>query len=1025
MPGDSEQNAPAPATEGGTLLWNLQTQRGEYVPVGEVETRIKSGAYRTYSGTQLNVAGPGGVESAVTPDTAATRVAAGHQLISPAFAQAEARARAQREAYDTTGNAALAAADGIVGTLSGGIVEGLPVLTEADKEARRLRGEVNPGWKTFGQVAALGLTILAPSSLLGKTPLGLANRVAGDVAAGLKGAGGVIRTGVAEAAGGGVAAGMLAAGQQVSNLAQGRPASGHAVVDEVGLGMFLGGGLGVIGGALAKSAGGIRAARSEISAAGRFDEAVRPIQESLADASRSWEQAHTDATRRLGSVDDLTKSGALEGQLPSEEWLAVRREAAQAADKAKTAFLKAAKAKTIPEATAKVSEVLSSKRVKDLDLLSAYGDYGTAVSKFDVAMRPTDVDRAHLFDVSGRVELDESIPADEHGLQQVERDLAAEGQNQPKSDAESTRAKTGAQKKQSPQAIPVMITQDMRAKLRALDYTDAEIAEMRPVDAWDAMQRPLRTNAGQRPRVRDSGPLDRVQTRGEVLQDALTGTEGAEPGLPRSDNLFQDILAERKAKVAEADAGEIAPVAPTTKPMRSVELAEETTPAIGKQPRRAEEVSPELDVRGMKGPKTVKPSGEPIPVEGFSRPGEMFRPDEAAFRAHQVLNEASYAPYPVQVTSLGEKVQAALDQLQAASGNKLGAEELKVFAREMGVKPEKFADPFTSKLVDVWALRRLADGLAEAKSGRGFAGKALRSGVSSMANRAAYPMGGFASGVTRSVVNDAVGHVLGAAGGIVAAAGRLRQSAILGLSRVLSPVGRRALTLGGVTRVISEGYGGEPTSDWATKAERLRNLAANPDEVRKQALRAAGDLHGMDPITAGASADVAVTRVQNLARALPTGESVQGPVGLFHKGPPSEASVDNWHRYEAVTADRSLVFNYVRSGFVPPVVVDAMNEQHPEYMREIRDYVLHHPDEIEKAPHATKMGLSYLLGVSLVPEADPGYVARHQEIHAKAKAEAEQKRQTQQGAAAIQSGLAPLPGQMATQLIPMMGQPRI
>lgn len=983
MPGDAEQNTPAPdAPEGGTLLWNLQTQRGEYVPVGEVETRIKSGAYRTYSGTQLNVAGPGGVESAVTPDTAATRVAAGHQLISPAFAQAEARARAQREAYDTTGNAALAAADGIVGTLSGGIVEGLPVLSEADKEARRLRGEVNPGWKTFGQVAALGGTILAPSSLLGKTPLGLANRVAGDVAAGLKGAGGVIRTGVAEAAGGGVAAGMLAAGQQVSNLAQGRPASGHAVVDEVGLGMFLGGGLGVIGGALAKSAGGIRAARSEISAAGRFDEAVRPIQESLADASRSWEQAHADAARRLGSVNDLTKSGALEGQLPSEEWLAVRREAAQAADKAKTAFLKAAKAKTIPEATAKVSEVLSSKRVKDLDLLSAYGDYGTAVSKFDVAMRPTDVDRAHLFDVSGQVELDTSMAADEHEFQQIERDLAAEGQNQPKIDTESTRAKTGAQRKQTPKAAEA-------------------------------------------PRVRDSGPLDRVPTRGEVLQDALTGTEGAEPGLPRSDNLFQDILAERKARVAEADAGEIAPVAPTTKPMRSVELAEETTPAIGKQPRRAEEVSPELDVRGMKGPKTVKPSGEPIQVEGFSRPGEMFRPDEAAFKAHQVLNEASYAPYPVQVTSLGEKVQAALDQLQAASGNKLGAEELKVFAREMGVKPEKFADPFTSKLVDVWALRRLADGLAEAKSGKGFAGKALRSGVSSMANRAAYPMGGFASGVTRSVVNDAVGHVLGAAGGIVAAAGRLRQSAILGLSRVLSPVGRRALTLGGVTRVISEGYGGEPTSDWATKAERLRNLAANPDEVRKQALRAAGDLHGMDPITAGASADVAVTRVQNLARALPTGESVQGPVGLFHKGPPSEASVDNWHRYEAVTADRSLVFNYVRSGFVPPVVVDAMNEQHPEYMREIRDYVLHHPDEIEKAPHATKMGLSYLLGVSLVPEADPGYVARHQEIHAKAKAEAEQKRQTQQGAAAIQSGLAPLPGQMATQLIPLMGQPRI
>lgn len=928
------QDSPEPQ---GTVLWNLQTQAPEYVPLTSVKSALAAGTHRTYAGSEVDVQSGIGAPGALDPQVAQTTLATGGRVVSTSGANlAAGSVETQRRAYDNAGDKALALADGFVETLSGDLLGGLPTSgSPLGEHERTMRDKVNPGAKNLGSLAALAATMLAPESALKYTPLGGAGKLMEATGAGVRGVlgEGILVKGVSEAAGGAAASAALSTANAVQSSAQGKPVSGYAIIDDVGLGAAVGGVFGLAGGFLGRSAGKIGEAKKAIEAAGRFDESAAAIRGSITDVSTAWDSAHTGAKARLEKLNDLVDSGLLDGSMPGKEWLEGRTSLASEADRTQRLLHKIAGTEDPVAIAARIHDLAVSGKAKEAErLYKAFDEYGTAVSAFDDAMTPTMHDRAHIGDVLS--DLDESMSAKDHPLQQLEE----------------------------------MINRGASAE---------EIDRFS--QAYDRDYNARAQGHGEKPV--DESPVSMDEARA-ARAEQKTGNLRARKAAPEVDvNKTKDIGLRRetpniRAKEAPAEA-------PTLHDMPSV---------------------PEGDVAaGMR--ESVGQANEAGTRVGAS--------EKAAFEAMGTLGQ--HAQYRAAVplarpTDLGSKIQLAMDQFSAAAGGRLGSEAARAMAKELGMNMASLTGPVASRLGDLWALHRLSKALGELSPGGkpGFLGKALRNGAVSSAGLAGYNFAGpFGGGASRSMMSGMMTTAMAGAAGLTRIAGKMRQSAILGMNRVLSPFGRKALTLSAVSRKISATYSPDspPTSDYQTKAAQLRRLAANPDAMEAKVRENLKPVGAVNPAAYEGAVDAAMTRLKNLAHALPNNMAMS--YGSKTMGP-TIGDIDGWHAYEAITANRELIFDYLKSGYVPERVREAMQEQHPDYLDELREYAMTHPDEIQAAGYNTKKALSQLLGMPLVPVADPNFVMQMQEPYQEAAKKAAQAQMTQQGAMAMKAGQNPL-----------------
>jgi hypothetical protein len=909
-----------PVQTEGTSLWNLQTQKPEWVPLGMVRTKLSSGGYRTYAGSDVPVEPGIGGEASLDPTSAATAVSAGATPThSEPFRDLEARKTDYSRQFDNAGDKALAFTDGILGGLSADLLTTDTLGNKYTKLTAEKNREENSTYEGLGQLAALAAVVLAPESALKYTPLGASNtlfsgtaKATEELLAGKIGSK-VLTKGVSEAVGGAVASGALSSAHAVGQAIQGKPVSGYAIVDDIGLGALIGGGLGAVGeklGQLSK-AGSLR---KEVEAAARFDESAQQVRGVLTDVSKSWHSAHTVAGARVDTLEDLVKSGLLDTETPGAEWLKARAEARTTADTAKAKLAKVAGTDDPVAIAERLHDLAVSGKAKDAEkLFKAFDEYGTAVSTLDDAMQPTTFDRAHLGDVLSDV--DSTMAAGDHPLQRIEQ----------------------------------MINNGV------------------PQEEIEAFARKIDENYQRA--TGHAGP-------GDATVD-LPGGPGSKPeGTPVGERATADVVGER----------------PRVK------------------------VEPEIQDPVVKIREEYQAKQEKI------RQAKQLTQDEAGFQAKKLLDQAraereTGVMSPARPTQLGQQIQGLLDQLTAATGNRLGTPEARALATKLGMNVSSLYGPVSQKLGDLWTLHKMTTALADSAAARvpaskkGILSKALSWGVVSGSSSVAYEAGGsFAAGATRSLARHALGAALYGAGHVAAAAGRFRQSAVNGLAKALSPVGRRAVGLGAIQRVVSSSYSpnAPATTDFNTKAAQLRQVQANPEPVRSHLREALKGIMAVDPQAYTATVDASVSRMQNLAAALPKSVSLS----VFEKSRgPTPAQIQEWHMYEAATADRELVFKYIKSGLMPQPLIEAMNEQHPDFMNEIRDYVLNNPDEVQSASHDTKMALSKLLGVPLVPEANPAFVQRMQEPYIEAKQKAQQNKQQMQGAGAIQAP-QPTPAQL-------------
>lgn len=932
--------APQSTPSEGTSLWNLQTQKPEWIPLHLVKSRLASGAYKTYAGSAVPVVAGIGGEGQMSPEAASTAVAGGATPThTEAFRDLEARDREFSQAYDNAGDKALAYLDGVTSGLSGGLLDGVPTTSKLGDIERKKRLEEHPNYEGLGELTALAATILAPESALKYTPLGASNKLFGatskavDAALTTRVGSSVLRRGISEAAGGAAASAALSSAHAVEQSVQGKPISGYAIIDDVGLGALIGGGIGIVGEKLSGAAKKITDARTQIEAAARFDESAAPVRGMLTDVSTSWHSAHNVAGARVEALEDLVKAGHLNGDMPGEDWLKARSDAKTAADTAKAKLSKLAGTDDPVAVAERLHDLAISGKAKDAEkLYKAFDEYGTAVSHLDDVMQPTTFDTAHLGDVIG--DLDLAIPAKDHPLQRLEEMI---NNGSPPEEIE------------------------------------------RFAKEYDAAINRERGHAGP-----DDVTIDKPLS--------------AEP------KATSDGRAGRKKVVAEAE--------PSGQRVKT-EAVDVTDPETG--------LKRKVEIPGGPG-KLGEDINAPLGNEESAQQALLGRGgagnEQAGFQAKKILDQARVERLtgvmsPTRPTELGNKIQSLIDQLTATTGGRLGSPEARALANKLGMNTAALNGPVSQKLADLWSLHRLSEHLAEQLGRRGtgtkksILTKALSWGAVSGAGSVAYDAGGsFAAGATRSLVRHALGTALFGAAAVTAAAGRFRQSAVLGLAKALNPTVRRGAALTGIYKTVSSTYQPDtkPTTDYNTKAQQLRTLAENSEPIREHISKKLEGLRGVDPQAFTATVEAAVTRLQNLAAALPTVASYSYMTKT--KRGPTPAQMHEWHMYEAATADRELVFKYLKAGYMPQAVVEAMNEQHPDYMNEVRDYVLNNQDEVQSAPHATQMALSKLLGVPLVPEANPAFVQRMQEPYIEAKQKATQAKAQNMGGSALHAAPA-------------------
>jgi hypothetical protein len=976
-------------------LWNLETQQPEAVPAERIPEALTSGRYREFEGSSVNVQHGIGGEHAVSPRELGAHIAGGGiETGSEAELGAAQRDEAQRKTFRGGGQAVLAGIDGAIEGLSGGLMEGLPASGILGKEARELRGRENSTAKLVGNLAAIAATVVAPESALRFTPLGAANKAAEAVSAGGRVAkgGSVISRAIAEAKGGAAAGAILGSTSQVGHALSGRPVSGDALVDDIGIGAIAGFGLGVVGGAFERQAAKIANSRKEIEAAARFDEAVPATRGAMGDALKTWEAAHIDADRRMVMLNDLAKTGDLDASLTGREWLGPRREALAEAQAAKKRLLKVAKAKDADGVNSRIAKLLDSNQGHEVEKIAlALDDYGTKVAKYHESMLPTREDYLHLLEVQGdtaHFDMDNfdapAINVEQHPYHVYTKMLEGGASEH---ELASFAAAHGLA--ETPEQALGRVKRAARTKGRdTYEEFTRMIKEGRP----DAE---LRAFA----REHDLGELSSQQLS-EATDDIKTAAQKIAKGTPRED--VGTVASKAKEVVKEEGIEASQRLAEPTKDLKiaSLNLTKEHKFTLGE----AGTSSPEAAMAG-RAPK----SSTVAPQDLFNLRGKQ------AIKAHQILNEVRYLTNPHGPGELGEKLRGIVQKLESDTGGRLGTAEARMLAKKLGANADAISSPLAQRLVDMWAMKQMAKAIGDetSKVGRvlrkgGMARKALQAGAVTGARSAVRKAAGpVAGGMAGSLVGNFMGAALGGMGTILSTMGRMRNHAVMGLGRVLRPAGRRALMLTSVRPTHISYDGSEPTSDFDTKAKQLRQMVAARDMLQLRAEQAFDEIRSVHPTAALAGAESFVRRMENLEKRLPPG-TYRGQ--FLPPGPPSAQDLDDFHMYEAVTHDPGMVFEYLKVGAMPESVIDAMREQHPDRLNEIREYVMSNPEEVSAAPYQSKVALSKLLGVPLVPEADALYIQRQQLRYQELREKAAQAQASQTQASMMRGGMpSPLP----------------
>ncbi len=189
--------------------------------------------------------------------------------------------------------------------------------------------------------------------------------------------------------------------------------------------------------------------------------------------------------------------------------------------------------------------------------------------------------------------------------------------------------------------------------------------------------------------------------------------------------------------------------------------------------------------------------------------------------------------------------------------------------------------------------------------------------------------------------------------------------------------GAAAIFNNNTARSISSGLTGISEKEYNKRADRIQQLAENPDELIKHMEKTTSALHEAAPgISTGLHTTI-TNGIQFLNSKVPRPKNNL----LFNNGwKPTPSQKARFNKYFGAVNEPTAVLKQIKDGTLSNEAMEALNAVHPELLSEMRQKVAEHliPDKIQSLNYATKISLSKFLGQPLESAMLPQVMAANQ-----------------------------------------------
>lgn len=991
---------------------------------------------------------------------AASAEAAGERPVGPNVHAEDAREEARREQFDNWSDRLLTFGEGVADAMTLGLVHD-------PSEAGDIRRQVNSGAALLGQLAGTAIGLKVPS------PAGIVAHAGED--AGAAAARAVLGPAVgpltpraaiaAEAAGGaGEMAALMGAGsvghQFTDSVLGDKQFSGHAVLEEAGLGAVLGGTVKFLGATFGRAA-----TRGEVVAQNPLMDPESPeskdIGNAVGDARQALDAAVDHHEKVLGAIKQVAKDGDY-GQI-ADDFIAEREAALDAVEKAGSKL------------DALSFDGAATGGPKDFNAWrDALDDYHTSVDDLgDLMRRPPDL--AVGPDAAAQRD---ALLAKIDALQARTAGMPDDGSQLmlPPSDVHEANALFAANPElraqyeelygrqfnplPTPEGQPEMPggveteTSGLKTPVQRGGAADVDVPATPSLgNRFDLSDTPNEMRAPAEPATptpwEPTSPGGRFSLS-EWTPNTLAG-EGI--GLGREvDGLIKypdgyfgaaaDVRANAEAfsKFMDAVTSPVQAVesegAGATPVMRRAEATAEPvaqpTPVMRVQPEQVTgqptPVLPRPPVSNLPTPVTLEeldPTKPPEPPEAArmhltaKQRAALDAKQAAAAATRRVIEDWYSVARNAPVVSAGdraaERISDILAGIRATDKGLADAAGNTDFGKLLGLSPGRTA--LGQQLNDVYTLRQLAEVAAQSSKGTVIRGVTKNRTINWIVRRGAGKLGAsMLGGAVGGRLGGPVGYALGAAlatkylgfaGRAAGIAGRTYRATMKAASAIMR--GSRgtimARALAGNRPPV---YGPEgPIKDPVERMREVQRLAASPATVAQLVAQSAGDLAVVHPGLVQAMIQSAIARVQFIAQYAPPVRT--DPLG--RPFPPSSKDLRQFREAETAANDLDSILDSLNHGTISTIQAAALQQAHAPVHAELAAFLLKDPDALRALNREQQRVAGMVLGLPITPGSDPSFVLRQQLGWAAAPQQPQQHSPTQ---ALKIPGAGPPPSAMPT-----------
>jgi hypothetical protein len=329
----------------------------------------------------------------------------------------------------------------------------------------------------------------------------------------------------------------------------------------------------------------------------------------------------------------------------------------------------------------------------------------------------------------------------------------------------------------------------------------------------------------------------------------------------------------------------------------------------------------------------------------------------------------------------------------------------------LGLSPGRTA--LGQQLNDLYTLRAMSEVAANASKGTVLKGITKNRTLNWIIRRGAGKLGAsILGGVIGGRVGGPAGYALGAAlatkyvgfaGRAAGIAGRAYKATMKAASAILSGT-RGTLVARAIAGNHPYTYGPEgPIKDPVERMQEVQRLAASPATIANRVAQAAGDLAVVHPGLVQAMIQSAIARVQFIAQYAPPVRT--DPLGQPY--PPSSKDLRQFLEAENAANDLDSILSSIDRGTITTIQAAALQQAHAPVHAQLAAFLLKDPDALRALNREQQRVAGLVLGLPIIPDADPMFTLRQQAAWVDSRAQQPQQHSPTQALKIPGAGPAP------------------